>query len=165
MADPPDRVPTNEDALLRQVGPSGRCPICRLNLSLEAYPGVPPMQGLMQPTPLTLPTIFRRAELLFPDKVLVTARIAPSPPDRTNYGAWAARTRRLGGALDRLGVGPDARVGTFAWNTARHLELYFAVPCTGRVLHTFNIRLFAAQLTYIVNHAEDDAIFLDRSLL
>ena len=50
-------------------------------------------------------------------------------------------------------------------NTARHLELYFAAPCTGRVLHTLNIRLFPEQLTYIVNHAEDEVIFVDRSLL
>ena len=67
--------------------------------------------------------------------------------------------------LDGLRLGADARVGTFAWNNARHLELYFAVPCTGRVLHTLNIRLFAEQLSYIVNHAEDEAIFVDRSLL
>ncbi len=59
----------------------------------------------------------------------------------------------------------DGRVGTFAWNTARHLELYFAAPCTGRVLHTLNIRLFPEQLTYIVNHADDEVIFVDRSLL
>ena len=55
-------------------------------------------------------------------------------------------------------------MATFAWNTARHLELYFAPPCTGRVLHTLNIRLFAEQITYIVNHAEDEVIFVDRSL-
>ena len=66
--------------------------------------------------------------------------------------------------LDGLGVSDDGRVGTFAWNTARHLELYFAAPCTGRVLHTLNIRLFPEQLTYIVNHAEDEVIFVDRSL-
>ena len=56
-------------------------------------------------------------------------------------------------------------MATFAWNTARHLELYFAAPCTGRVLHTLNIRLFPEQLTYIVNHADDEVIFVDRSLL
>jgi fatty-acyl-CoA synthase len=56
-------------------------------------------------------------------------------------------------------------VGTFAWNSARHLELYFAAPCTGRVLHTLNIRLFPEQLTYIANHAEDEVIFVDRSVL
>ena len=67
--------------------------------------------------------------------------------------------------LDNLGISDDGRVATFAWNTARHLELYFAAPCTGRVLHTLNIRLFPEQLTYIVNHADDDVIFVDRSLL
>ena len=67
--------------------------------------------------------------------------------------------------LDDLGISADGRVATFAWNTARHLELYFAAPCTGRVLHTLNIRLFPEQLTYIVNHAEDEVIFVDRSLL
>jgi fatty-acyl-CoA synthase len=56
-------------------------------------------------------------------------------------------------------------VGTFAWNNQRHLELYFAVPCTGAVLHTLNIRLFEEQLTYIVNHAEDKVIFVDDSLV
>ena len=131
------------------------------------------MQGLMQETPLTLSMIFRRAERLFGDKSVVTAlpRTSDLPADerapvaRTNYGVWAERTRRLGGALDQLGISSDGRVGTFAWNSARHLELYFAVPCSGRVLHTLNIRLFPDQLTYIVNHAEDEAIFVDRSLI
>jgi fatty-acyl-CoA synthase len=127
------------------------------------------MQALMQQTPLTLPMIFKRAERLFADKGLVTAgpkpADGPAPRVRTTYGEWAARTRRLGGALDTLGVGEGARVGTFAWNSTRHMELYFAVPCTGRVLHTLNIRLFADQLSYIVNHAEDEVIFVDLSVL
>jgi acyl-CoA synthetase (AMP-forming)/AMP-acid ligase II len=117
----------------------------------------------MQDHPLTLPHIFHRAERLFADKELVTA--TATGRDRTTYGAWAEQTRRLGGALDRLEISPDGRVGTFAWNTARHLELYFAAPCTGRVLHTLNIRLFPDQLTYIVNHAEDEVVFVDRSLV
>jgi fatty-acyl-CoA synthase len=121
------------------------------------------MQGLMQDAPLALPTIFRRAERLFPDSQIVTA--TPAGRERRSYRDWAARTRRLGGALGELGVSADGRVGTFAWNTGRHLELYYGIPCTGRVLHTLNIRLFAEQLTYIVNHAEDEAIFVDRSLL
>ncbi|HEX9547179.1 MAG TPA: long-chain fatty acid--CoA ligase [Acidimicrobiales bacterium] len=127
------------------------------------------MQGLMQQAPLTLSMIFNRAERLFGDKELVTAgpkpADGPAPLARTTYGSWADRTRRLGGVLDTLGVSSDGRVGTFAWNSARHLELYFAAPCTGRVLHTLNIRLFPEQLTYIVNHAEDEVIFVDRSLL
>ena len=121
------------------------------------------MQGLMQDVPLTLDRIFGRAETLFADKRLSTA--TPSGVERTTYGAWAERTRKLGGVLDELGIAADGRVATFAWNTARHLELYFAAPCTGRVLHTLNIRLFAEQLVYIVNHAEDEVIFADRSLL
>ena len=120
------------------------------------------MQGTMQDFPLTQVHLFERAEQLFFDKELVTATGAGR--DRTTYGVWARRTRCLGGVLDALGVAPDARVATFAWNTARHLELYFAVPCTGRVLHTLNIRLFPEQLVYIVNHAADEVIFVDRSL-
>lgn len=121
------------------------------------------MQGLMMDTQLTLPHFFERAERYFPEKEIVTA--TPTGRERTTYGAWAARARRLGGVLDHLGVSADGRVGSFAWNTARHLELWFAVPCSGRVLHTLNIRLFPEQLTYIVNHAEDEVIFVDHSLL
>ena len=121
------------------------------------------MQGLMQNTPLTIVHLFERAERYHRDKTIVTA--TGGARERTTYGAWADRTRRLGSVLDHLGISPDGRVGTFAWNTARHLELYFAAPCTGRVLHTLNIRLFPEQLTYIANHAEDEVIFVDRSLL
>jgi fatty-acyl-CoA synthase len=116
----------------------------------------------MQDFPLTLPHVFERAERLFADKDVVT--VAATGRERTSYGTWAERARRLGGALDDLGVGADGRVATFAWNTARHLELYFAVPCTGRVLHTLNIRLFPEQLVYVANHAEDEVIFVDQSL-
>lgn len=117
----------------------------------------------MQDTPLTITHLFDRAERYFAHKEIVTA--TGSGRERTTYGEWAERTRRLGGVLDTLGIAADGRVGTFAWNTARHLELYFAAPCSGRVLHTLNIRLFPEQLTYIVNHADDEVIFVDRSLL
>jgi fatty-acyl-CoA synthase len=121
------------------------------------------MLGLMQDRPLVLTHFFDRAEMLFRDKEVVTA--TATGIDRVSYGRWADRTRRLGGVLDDLGISADGRVGTFAWNTARHLELYFGVPCSGRVVHTLNIRLFPEQVTYIVNHAEDEVIFVDRSLL
>ena len=117
----------------------------------------------MQDVPLAIPHIFERAEKYHPHKGIVTA--TGDGLQRTTYGEWAARTRKLGGVLDNLGISADGRVATFAWNTARHLELYFAAPCTGRVLHTLNIRLFPEQLTYIVNHADDEVIFVDRSLL
>src|ERR1043166_5216264 len=82
------------------------------------------MQGQMQGYPLTLVHPFERAERLFADKSIATA--GPGGLQRTTYGEWAERTRRLGGVLGHLGVSPDGRVGTFAWNTSRHLELYFA---------------------------------------
>jgi len=116
----------------------------------------------MQETPLTLVHIFERAEKYHPEKTIITA--TATGRERTTYGEWATRTRQLGGVLDKLGISSDGRVATFAWNTARHLELYFAPPCTGRITHTLNIRLFPEQLTYIVNHAQDEVIFVDRSL-
>ena len=121
------------------------------------------MQGLMQSYPLTLTHVFRRAERLFPEKGIATVTVGGI--EHTTYGEWAQRTRRLAGVLDALGISADGRVGTFAWNTARHLELYFAAPCSGRVLHTLNIRLFPDDVVYIANHAEDEVVFVDRSLL
>ena len=120
------------------------------------------MKGLMQPTQLTVNYLFDRAEKYHRDKTITTASAAGTV--RTTYGEWAERTRRLGAALDKLGISSAGRVATFAWNTQRHLELYFAAPCSGRVLHTLNIRLFPEQLTYIVNHAEDEVIFIDTSI-
>ena len=117
----------------------------------------------MQDVPLTITHIFNRAERYFPHKGVVTA--TGTGRQRTTYGQWADRTRRVATVLDQLGISDSGRVATFAWNTARHLELYFAAPCSGRVLHTLNIRLFPDQLTYIVNHADDEVIFVDRSLL
>jgi fatty-acyl-CoA synthase len=121
------------------------------------------MHGLMQDYPLTTVHLFDRAEKLWSKKEVVTS--VPGGRHRYTYGDWADRTRRLGGVLDVLGISDTGRVATFGWNSYRHLELYFAIPNTGRVLHTLNIRLFQDQLTYIVQHAEDEAIFIDRSLL
>ena len=121
------------------------------------------MRGLMQDWPLTLPHVLHRAEQLFGHKRIVTA--TATGETTTSVADWAVRVRRLATALDGLGVPADGRVATFCWNTARHLELYLAAPCTGRVLHTLNIRLFPEQLVYVANHAEDDVVFVDRSLL
>jgi fatty-acyl-CoA synthase len=117
----------------------------------------------MQDYPLTVDAIFRHVERHHGDATVATA--GPGGVERVSYAQWAGRARRLGGVLDLLGVSGDGRVGTFGWNSARHLELYFAVPGTGRVLHTLNIRLFPDQLSYIANHAEDEVIFVDRSLV
>jgi fatty-acyl-CoA synthase len=121
------------------------------------------MLGLMQDQPLSLTHVFHRAEQLFGAKRIVTATATGQTV--TSIAEMTQRVRRLATALDRLGVSGDGRVATFCWNTATHLELYLAAPCTGRVLHTLNIRLFPDQLTYIANHAEDEIVFVDRSLL
>lgn len=121
------------------------------------------MRGLMQDRPLALPHVFHRAEQYFGHKRIVTADATGE--STTTVAEWAARVRRLAGVLDTLGVSGDARVATFCWNTGRHLELYLAAPCTGRVLHTLNIRLFPDQLVYIAEHAADEVVFVDRSLL
>src|SRR3954454_14920161 len=121
------------------------------------------MQGLMSSYPLTLAHVFDRAERIFPEKGVVTAQQGDKAA--ITYGEWAERTRRLAGALDALGISEDGRVGTFAWNSSRHLELYFAAPCSGRVLHPLNIRLFPDDVVYIADHAEDEVVFCDRSLL
>ena len=121
------------------------------------------MQGLMQDYPLTLQHIFWRIEKLFPKKEIVTKR--EDGVHRYTYGDCAARVKRLANALATLGIAPGDRVGTLAWNNYRHLELYYAVPCMGAVLHTLNLRLFPEQLAFVINDAADKIIFVDQSIL
>ncbi|HEV3284817.1 MAG TPA: long-chain fatty acid--CoA ligase [Solirubrobacteraceae bacterium] len=114
--------------------------------------------------PLTLHHIRRRMRSVSPNAQVTT--LTPSGSvQRSSFGEISERIDRLARALGTLGVQPGDRVGTFAWNNQRHFELYFGIPCVGAVLHTLNIRLFAEQLTYIVNHAEDRVIFVDDSLV
>ncbi|MGP4015173.1 long-chain fatty acid--CoA ligase [Saccharopolyspora sp. 5N708] len=84
---------------------------------------------------------------------------------RRSYAAVGRRTAQLAHALRGLGITGDQRVGTFMWNNAEHLEAYFAVPSMGAVLHTLNIRLFPDQLVYVANHAEDQVVLVDSTLL
>ena len=121
------------------------------------------MQGTMQHYPLSLPPVFDRYERMYGHKQVIWG--TATGRRRSTVAEWADRTRRIGGVLDALEVPADARVATFAWNTADHLALYWAAPCTGRVLHTLNIRLFPEQLSFIVDHAADDVVFEDKSLL
>jgi fatty-acyl-CoA synthase len=121
------------------------------------------MQGLMMDYPLTIPAILRRAVRVYPEKEIVS-RMHDGSLCRITYGALYGRVIRLMNALRGLGVGPGDRVATFAWNSQRHLELYFAVPSLGAVLHTVNLRLYPEQIRFILQHAEDRLLFLDRSL-
>jgi fatty-acyl-CoA synthase len=123
------------------------------------------LEGLMQNDfPLTLSHIRRRLGSCNAGAELVTL-MPDGSVRRATHAQLSDRIDRLAAALSQLGVEQGDRVGTFAWNNQRHFELYFAVPCTGAVLHTLNIRLFEEQLTYIVNHAEDRVIFVDESLV
>jgi fatty-acyl-CoA synthase len=121
------------------------------------------LEGLMQDFPLTVAHIRRRLGEVYGDQQVITH----SDDGRAvaTYAEVAERVDRLGRVLERLGVTAGDRVGTFAWNSQRHLELYFAIPSAGAVLHTLNIRLFPEHLEYIINHAEDQVIFVDDSLV
>jgi fatty-acyl-CoA synthase len=121
------------------------------------------VEGLMQDYELSLQHVLWRIERLHQTKEVVTKR--DEGIHRTTYGEMVPRINRLAGALKRLGVKPGDRVATLAWNNSRHLELYYAVPCMGAVLHTLNLRLFPQHLEFIVNDAEDKVLFVDQSLL
>ena len=121
------------------------------------------MEGLMQDYELTLQHVLWRVEKLHQRKEVVTKR--DEGIHRTTYGEMVPRVNRLAGALKRIGVKPGDRVATLAWNNNRHLELYFAVPSMGAVLHTLNLRLFPHHLEFIINDAADKVLFVDQSLL
>ncbi|HLG16806.1 MAG TPA: long-chain fatty acid--CoA ligase [Blastocatellia bacterium] len=121
------------------------------------------MLSTMQDRPLTINAIFEHGRKIFPDSEVVT--FMGDGSRRASFAQVGDRAGRLAAALTRLGIKPGDRVGTFCWNTQEHLEAYFAIPCMGAVLHTLNLRLFAEQLTYIINHAEDRVIIVDDSLL
>ncbi len=121
------------------------------------------MQGQMMDYQLTITPLMERARRLFSKKEIVTK--AGPGLERYTYAEMTERVGRLANALEKLGIKRGDRVATFAWNNARHLELYFAVPCMGAVLHPLNLRLPSEQLTYIIAHADDQVLFVDPSLL
>jgi fatty-acyl-CoA synthase len=108
--------------------------------------------------------LFEHAPTHFGEVELVT-RLHSRELHRSTYGEFATRAQQLMHALDALGLEPLDRVATLAWNSVRHLEAYFAAPCSGRVLHTLNLRLSPAELGYIIGHADDRAILVDTDLL
>jgi acyl-CoA synthetase (AMP-forming)/AMP-acid ligase II len=118
------------------------------------------MLGLMQNRPLLISGLVDYVAT-WHAKTEIVSRDPKGVMHRSNYGQVATRAKRLANALAALGVGPGDRVATLAWNSWRHLEVYYGVTCSGRVLHTVNPRLFIEQLVYIINHAEDGYIFFD----
>ncbi|MBA2354939.1 MAG: AMP-binding protein, partial [Acidobacteria bacterium] len=122
-----------------------------------------PMRGLMMDMPLSIPALLRRAGMIFPQKAIVS-RLVDRSLARSTYGACLAGARRLGRAMRELGVRDGDRVGTFCWNHERHLQAYYGIPASGAILHTLNIRLHPEELAYIINHADDAVIIVDKVL-
>jgi|SRR5579871_4033684 len=118
------------------------------------------MKGLMQEWPLLVHKIIDHAALYHGTREVVT-RSPEGPIHRTSYAEIARRAKRVAHALERLGVRSGDRVGTLGSNTWRHLEAWYGISGMGGVYHTLNPRLFADQLVYIVNHAEDRVMFFD----
>jgi fatty-acyl-CoA synthase len=117
----------------------------------------------MMQTPLTMRVLMERGPLFAPDTEVVSKM--RDRFHRYTYADLGRRAQQLAHALHKLGVRQGDRVATLAWNSYRHLELYYAIPLMGAVLHTLNLRLASDQLAYIINHAEDSVICVDEDLL
>ena len=122
------------------------------------------MKSTMQDYSLTVSAIVRHGTSVHADRQVRTRQ-----PDGTvriaGFGEIGSRAAQLANALRQCGVSGDARVATFMWNNQEHVEAYCAVPAMGAVLHTLNIRLAEEQIVYIANHAEDEVVIVDASLV
>lgn len=122
------------------------------------------MFGAMMDRPLLISSLLEFAVANHPDTDIISRRVE-GDIHRYNWSAAAARAAQVANTMTRLGVTSGDRIGTLAWNTYRHLELYFGVSGMGAVLHTINPRLFPEQIAWIANHAEDRFIFVDLTFL
>lgn len=118
------------------------------------------MLGLMQQRSLTIDTFLTHAARWHGDREIVS-RSVEGPIERTTYARLHDRARRISAVLLDWGVAPGDRIGTLAWNTARHMEVWYGVMGIGAVCHTLNPRLFPQQIAWIADHAADRVIFLD----
>ena len=121
------------------------------------------MLSTMMDVPLTVTGLMRYGTTVYGDSEVVTC--TTDGVRRQSYAQTGARAAQLAGALRELGVDGDQRVATLLWNNAEHLEAYLAVPSMGAVLHTLNLRLDHEQLSYIANHAGDDVIITEPTLV
>jgi fatty-acyl-CoA synthase len=122
------------------------------------------MLGLMQDRQLLISTLIDHAARNHGDTEIIS-RLPNGTTLRLDYLRAEQRTKQLANALRRLKMAPGACVGTLAWNTHRHFEIYFAVSGSGFVCHTINPRLFYEQISYIASHAEDRLMFVDLSFI
>jgi 3-(methylthio)propionyl---CoA ligase len=125
---------------------------------------VSPMQGLMQDFPLIVSRLLTYAESFHGGIEIVSKRLE-GDIHRYTFGDLASRTRQLANALERLGVAQGQVAGTIAWNGYRHMELYYALPGIGALYHTINPRLAPEQLSYVINHAQDQYLFVESMFL
>ncbi len=122
------------------------------------------MLGQMMNQPLLISSLVDHAAQYHGDTEIVSVETTGGT-NTTTWSQVAANARRLGSALAKLGLDPQTRCATIAWNNRRHLEIYFGVSGAGFVCHTINPRLFPEQLIYIINHAEDQVLFVDKTFL
>ncbi len=122
------------------------------------------MRGLMMDTPLLVSSLLRHGATIFGEQEIVS-RTVEGPIHRYGYAEAHRRSQRLANALTALGVAPGDRVGTIAWNTYRHFEIYFGVSGMGAVCHTMNPRLHSSQILYMLDHAEDRYVFVDTTFV
>jgi fatty-acyl-CoA synthase len=121
------------------------------------------MRATMMDTPLTIATILSYGSTAYAGRQVITA--TPDGVRRRTYGELGARAARLAGALRSIGVDGDQRVATLMWNNAEHLEAYLAIPSMGAVLHTLNLRLEPEIIGYIAEHAGDEVVIVDATLV
>jgi fatty-acyl-CoA synthase len=122
------------------------------------------MKGLMQDWPLVISSILDHAAREHPQQEIVTNAVEGTIR-RCHYRGLHSRARKVAKALVSAGIKPGDRIATMAWNTDRHMEVWYGITGVGAIYHTLNPRLFAEQIEYIVNHAEDRIIFVDATFL
>src|ERR1700736_2685302 len=120
------------------------------------------VDSTMQDFPLTISGILRHGTGWHGERKVITA--ATDGYREANYRELGERVAQVAHGLRGLGITGDERVGTFMWNNQEHLEVYFAAPCMGAVLHTLNIRLPAEQIAFIAEQAEDRVVVVDLSV-
>lgn len=118
------------------------------------------MRGLMMNTPLLVSSILQHADRNFPEREIFSVTV-DNPQHRYTYADCFRRTRQLANAIGKLGLDQGDRIATLAWNDYRHLEIYYALGGAGYVGHTINPRLFAEQIVFMINHAQDKWIMTD----
>ncbi|MDR3368364.1 3-(methylthio)propionyl-CoA ligase [Rhodoferax sp.] len=122
------------------------------------------MLGLMQNQALSISSLIEFANRHHGDGEIVSRRVE-GDIHRYTYKEATQRSRQLANVLDALKIQPGDRVASIAWNGYRHMEMYFGVSGSGRVLHTINPRMHPEQIAWVMSHAQDQAVFFDMTFL